>query len=202
MGKAEENKQLKKTKLLDTAMELFMTKGTAQTSVSDITTAAGVGKGTFYLYFKDKFSIEAQLISRHADAILTHALDSLKELPEKPETFEDKIIAIAEDVLSQLEKNPRYLRFINKNLSWGVFKGAVTKISEDDTYTSASALREMLAQGQEEWNQPDLLLYSIIELVSFTSYGVLLYNEPVPVDEYKKYLREYIRGIISVHKKN
>ena len=54
MGKLELNKKKKKDALFNTAFELFTTKGLTKTTISDIVDQAGVAKGTFYLYFKDK----------------------------------------------------------------------------------------------------------------------------------------------------
>ena len=54
MGKLELNKKRKKSALYNTAFELFTTKGLAKTTISDIVENAGVAKGTFYLYFKQK----------------------------------------------------------------------------------------------------------------------------------------------------
>ena len=50
----EGKKQEKRRALLDAAYELFLERGTAKTSVEDITSRAKVAKGTFYLYFQDK----------------------------------------------------------------------------------------------------------------------------------------------------
>ena len=58
MGKIEENKKEKKQALLHAAFELFTEKGIDNTSVSEIAKGAKLGKGTFYLYFKDKFEIQ------------------------------------------------------------------------------------------------------------------------------------------------
>ena len=55
MGRLEDNKKIKKDALLDAAFTLFTTKGINKTSISDIVSAAGVAKGTFYLYFVDKY---------------------------------------------------------------------------------------------------------------------------------------------------
>ena len=55
MGKAERNKKQKKDALLNTAFELFTSKGITDTTISNIVDRAGVAKGTFYLYFKDKY---------------------------------------------------------------------------------------------------------------------------------------------------
>ena len=59
MGKLEDNKKIKREAILDAAFLLFTTKGLTKTSVADITAAAGVAKGTFYLYFKDKYDLRA-----------------------------------------------------------------------------------------------------------------------------------------------
>lgn len=55
MSRLEVNKKKKKDALFHTAFELFTTKGLTKTTISDIADQAGVAKGTFYLYFKDKY---------------------------------------------------------------------------------------------------------------------------------------------------
>lgn len=201
MGKAEENKQQKRMRLLETAFQLFTTKGTSQTSISDIASAAGVGKGTFYLYFKDKDDIEARLIARRADQMFSHALEALRQHDGEALSFEDAIIHIVDDLLDQLQANHLLLKFINKNLSWGVFRSAITNLSADEDFSCYAALHQLLQQGQEDWEEPDLLLYSIIELTSSTCYSIILREDPVPMDVYRAYLNRYIRSIIAIHKK-
>ena len=41
--------------IVDTAIEVFYEKGYHNTTIKDITSAAGIAAGTFYLYFKNKF---------------------------------------------------------------------------------------------------------------------------------------------------
>ena len=53
MGKAEDKKLIKRTALLTHAFSLFMNNGIANTSISDITSHAGVAKGTFYYITKN-----------------------------------------------------------------------------------------------------------------------------------------------------
>ena len=47
------DKKDKENRLLATAFDLFTKKGVNNTSIQDIADSAGVGKGAFYLYFKD-----------------------------------------------------------------------------------------------------------------------------------------------------
>ncbi len=62
MGKVDENKKKKKEALFNAAYELFTTKGINSTAISDIVEKAAVAKGTFYLYFKDKYDVKNKLI--------------------------------------------------------------------------------------------------------------------------------------------
>ena len=57
MGKLDVKKKLKHESLLNTAFDLFTSQGIYKTSISDIVKKAGVAKGTFYLYFTDKYDL-------------------------------------------------------------------------------------------------------------------------------------------------
>ena len=66
MGKIDNNKQMKRESLLDSAFSLFIDNGFNKTSISDIVNNAGVAKGTFYLYFKDRrYLLQRRRYSRY-----------------------------------------------------------------------------------------------------------------------------------------
>ena len=60
MGKIDQNKKLKLEALLHSGFQLFTEKGVQNTTVSDIVNQAKLAKGTFYLYFKDKYEGSVQ----------------------------------------------------------------------------------------------------------------------------------------------
>lgn len=60
---SEEEKKKIKEKLLIAAKELFLLYGINKTNIVDITSKAGVGKGTFYSFFTSKGDIYMQLYS-------------------------------------------------------------------------------------------------------------------------------------------
>lgn len=191
MGKVAENKQQKEQNLLDTAFELFTTKGIAKTSIADIVERAGMAKGTFYLYFRDKYDIQQKLIIRKAEQVFHHALNHSDYRSRT--SFSDQLIAIVDDILDQLQTNPGLLRFINKNLSWGVFSRAMSRSDED----YLNVFRQILAESGEQLENPELLLYTIIELVSSTCHSVILDQDPVDLEQYKPYLYRSIRAILA-----
>ena len=129
MGKLENNKQQKRTSLLDTAFKLFTTQGVSKTSIAEISQKAGIAKGTFYLYFKDKYDIRNKLVSHEASKLFKNAVSAL-ELHIKEQqindhsftiTFTEEIIFIADHIINVLNTNQTLLTFISKNLSWGIF---------------------------------------------------------------------------------
>ena len=61
MTKRQENALKTRQKLIDTAEDLLKTNGFNALCVEDITKAAGVAKGTFYVYFKHKEDIVAEI---------------------------------------------------------------------------------------------------------------------------------------------
>ena len=78
MSKLEENKKKKKDALFSTAFELFTTKGINKTAISDIVEKAGVAKGTFYLYFTDKYDIRNKLVSHKATELFASAEEAME----------------------------------------------------------------------------------------------------------------------------
>lgn len=201
MGKLDNNKKKKRDSLLETAFQLFMTKGIQNTSVSDIAEQAGVAKGTFYLYFKDKHDIHNRLISHKSSQLFQNAVKEYQKLPEPIASFEERMIFFVDNIVNQLTENPRMLSFIAKNLSWGIFKNALTTPVKETDVDFRDVYREMLDEAPEEYAQPELMLFMIVELVSSTCYSSILYSEPVEINKLKPYLYASIRGIIHTCEK-
>lgn len=66
--------------LLEAARKVFAEKGIPGATVSDITEAAGVAKGTFYLYFESKEALLGALKERFVDDLIAHASSFLPRI--------------------------------------------------------------------------------------------------------------------------
>lgn len=197
MSKVDENKKQKKERLMDTAFQLFTTRGMMKTSISDIASAAGVAKGTFYLYFKDKLEIQDALVARKANELFRQAF---QRMPEDKVDVGDRIIFIVDDLLNQLQGNTMLLRFINKNLSWGLFSRMLERYAEKDDLDYMEQCYRLL-QDEDEWDRPDIMLFTIVELLGSTCYSVILERKPAELTAFKPYLYRNIRAIIECHRK-
>ncbi|MCI5723337.1 MAG: TetR/AcrR family transcriptional regulator [Erysipelotrichaceae bacterium] len=197
MGKLADNKEKKERSLLDSAYELFLNKGFENTVVSDIVMKAGVAKGTFYLYFKDKHQIRDVLIARTAEKFFLEALHALDQKMVKD--FSDQLIFIVDYIIDIMKNNPLLLRFVAKNLSWGIYQKAINHSNTGDK-TAYSLFLELVNSHKElKIEALDTMLFLIIELASSTSYRTILDNDPMTYEELKPYLNRSIRAIVKLH---
>ena len=205
MGKLENNKQQKLTSLLNTAFHLFTTKGVANTSIAEISQNAGIAKGTFYLYFKDKYDIRNRLISHESSKLFKNAVAKLKKYEtsckdnDTETAFEKKIIFIINHIIDELNANQTLLTFISKNLSWGIFKEALTTKVASDDINFKDVYYEMINDEKISLEEPEIMLFLIVELVSSTCYSAILYKQPADIDTIKPYLFNTVRAIIKEH---
>ena len=196
MSKIDHKKKMKREALLDTAFELFTKQGIHKTSISDIVQRAGVAKGTFYLYFKDKYDIHNRLIAGKAASIFREATADLERHPEIT-SVEDKIIFVTNYVIDLFEKDRSLLTFISKNLSWAIFKNVLINSREETDIDFHEVFIRLFDDSDIVYQNPEVLIFMIIEFVSATVYSSILYEEPLPMPEFRPYLNTAIRQIMK-----
>ena len=204
MNKVENKKKQKKDALLNAAFDIFTSIGINKTSISDIVQKAGVAKGTFYLYFADKYDLRNKLIVHKANKIFEKAETALNKTGITE--FDDRMIFFIDNILDQLTENKSLLNFISKNLSWGIFKNVIRQNVDKknrglEEETEPYDVLGWLRAGEElKFKNKDVLVYMIVELVSSTCYSAILYNEPVSIEELKPYIFETVREMIRLQR--
>ena len=195
-SKIEKNKEKKRERLLASATALFAEKNFNNTSISDIVNKARVAKGTFYLYFKDKYDIRNQIVQEISTDLFDDAVNELKKHPEITH-FDDSMIFIINHVIDALVANPTYLTLMNKDLSLGVYSQELTKILEETDHLS---LYELFKEGVERENlnikNIDITFFTIVELVGSTCFSCIVNKVPCPIEDYKPYLFDLIRTLL------
>jgi AcrR family transcriptional regulator len=194
MGKADQNKKLKMENLLNASFELFTSQGINKTSIQDIVNKAEVAKGTFYLYFKDKYDIRNRLIAHKSSQLFMQAYNALQK--KKITDFEGRLIFIMDYVLDELSANKGLLAFIYKDLSWAVFKKALTTPLSSEDIDFGKVYTDMINESGLKFRDPEVMLFMIIELVGSTGYSSIMYNDPISLEDLKPHLELAARSII------
>ena len=155
--KIDENKEEKEKKILDSSLKLFMKKGFKDTSVQDIVSDAGIAKGTFYLYFKDKYAVQDYLIAKKSHQLLTKAVAYVEK--QNIKRFDDRFIAVIDYIIDELNKNKLLLKMITKNLSYGLYNDKIASFLDD----SSMGIKELFENGLKERNikmkNPEVTLF-------------------------------------------
>jgi AcrR family transcriptional regulator len=116
MGRREDNKARKRADLQAAALSLFLRHGFSATSIEQIVAAAGVARGTFYLYFEDKEAVFRALVGGvldpAADALIEarQALDEATTADEATAAYERLGEALIEDVSGHMGQTLLYYR--------------------------------------------------------------------------------------------
>ncbi len=197
--KVLENKKIKEQKLLSSALELFSNSEIKDITIQDIVDKAGVAKGTFYLYFQDKYDIQNQLIHKESAKLF---LEANKKLDEMNITdFENRVIFLVDLVLTSLESNPFILRFIKRNLSTGLFQTQMDAVFQPNSYDLLNQFKNDAKACGHHFEDVDSIFYIIMEMVGSTCYSSITYQQPRPINEFKPQLFNCIRAILQQGKK-
>lgn len=195
MGRLDEKKRRKRTDLLNAAYELFTSQGIFDTSISDIVNKAKMAKGTFYLYFKDKYEMRTELVTQKAGELFSVVRKKMQN--EHYDTLEETVIHLVDIIIDELDADKTLLEFIAKNLRWGIFHQVLLEAKNEVSDSFFDWYSALLKASGREFRNHELMIYMIVELVNSTCYNVILYNEPVKLQELKEELFQIIPVIIK-----
>ena len=176
----------KRAQILDGAKRCFLSLGFEASSMNEITTEAGVSKGTLYVYFEDKEDLFAALIDREKSAVMSaaqHQLEVGTSIPDSLHRFgsyvtarltSDEVIRAQRMVLGVAERMPHIaLRF---------FSG--------DSFSAHHILQawldQRIAAGELRIEDTDLASRQFLELSMASIYKRRLFGnlpKPVPAKE-------------------
>lgn len=197
-SKIQQNKLNKKNSLIDAAFYLFTSRDLKDISISDITAKAGVAKGTFYQFFKDKYDLHDYLITFESRKILLKALNELGQNDFR--NFEDAIVFMINQVLKQLINAPLLLKLIRRNLSFGTLHAHLNLLSEEES-DLCTRFTEHARKCGIEYAQPKIIFTMIIELTGVICYDAIVENQPAPIEVVKPALFDAVRAILASGKR-
>ncbi|SFD33155.1 TetR/AcrR family transcriptional regulator [Clostridium uliginosum] len=190
-------KQLKEKQLFSAAYELFLKQGIEKTAINDIVKQAGVAKGTFYLYFKDKYDILNKLILKKSNYILSEALEATAN--ESIKCFGERTLFFIDHIITNLKNNVLLLKIINKNISWGLYRKAIMKPEEYEQVRKVTDIfiTNLVNEGMSK-EEAEMTLFMIIELVGSVCFTTIIFKEPTDIESIKPILFKKILSMIKV----
>lgn len=194
-SKILENKSIKIKKLHDAAYELFTSIGVHNTKIDDIVKNAGVAKGTFYLYFKDKYDLVDKIIIKKATALIQNALQAVAEKQKAgQDDFSNNVITFADYFVEFFKDNQKLLALIYKNLSWDLYQKAME--NQEMGGAVKTFIQHFNTHGTDT-ETAERRLFIIVSMVGAVCYNSIVLETPFGIDSMKPELYRSIARIIA-----
>ena len=169
---SEERRQ----QLLDVSRDLFVRDGYSGTPISAIVAAAGVAQGTFYVYFKSKQAVLAEL-RRQAFKRYAQALHEAAALPLPADArLVQIVLAMVRVVRDQLPLERVFREADSADaLARAAIEGRARLARE-----AAQLLRAGQDQGALISEAPEVTAHLIVALFDTVLFEVMAYDAPAP----------------------
>jgi len=166
-------------RIVKAAEEVFSQKGYRGTSVADIISRAGIGHGTFWLYFRNKDDLLRHLVQDmigefesfawyREDAVEKTAVDSVEDVE-----------SIIGDVTGVFERHSSIFPLIlHASLESGEFRGTLNELLQPFVRILEGKLKEHLEKGHCRDLDPRIAALIILNMVEFANLQWLVRGIP------------------------
>lgn len=168
--RGQESREARRGQIKQTALEVFSRKGYHETSVTDLVDAAGVARGTFYLYFDGKEAIFVELL----DELVGELRSSIRGIDTTPgaASMEEQLQGVVVRILRLVVEKRALTRIIFREAVGlhAVVDQRLRAFDDDIHAYVARALQLGVALGRTRSVDPEVGAVSIVgavrELVS------------------------------------
>lgn len=195
-ARLESKKMRKENALIEAAFDRFSQLGINDTTIDEIVRKAGVAKGTFYLYFRDKYDILDMIVVRKTSVLLRDAI--LETRSRGMDDRIERVLFFIDYLIEQLARDKLLMRIIHKNLSYSLYR----KVLNDPV--RGVELKKVVEEfksnvrcdgyGAEDTEH---LLFLLLEMTGSVCYSAIINDEPAPIEEMKPVLFKTIRKILA-----
>lgn len=182
----------KQQRLLNSAHDLFLTKGFKATSIADIANDANVAVGTFYNFYESKTAIFLQIYNSENERVKTEIINSLN-LTDEPLSLVRKLV---HEIISRSQNNLILQEwFTNPKLNTLIAKTNQNAIEDSLIYTT-------FIQLIDNWKKRDLLAQDMTKERILSLFNALIvidfHQSEVTTTDYVQVLDDLIIGMLRV----
>ena len=196
MSNIEEKKNLKRNKIIEAASKLFLDKSFASTAVDDVVKMAGVAKGTFYLYFKDKYDLLDQIISFKSAEVLRNGIVLLGEKEKVTDmSLTEKGIFLTDYIADYLFEHKDLAALLNKKLS-SCFRNLSSGENGDFSSLIDILVKGLAGEGFSD-TSARMRIYLVTDLVGSVCCDSILGRGPYSMEQIRPEMRKAVAGILG-----
>jgi AcrR family transcriptional regulator len=198
VSKITDKQKDKRISILDSAYDLFISKSFYNTSIDDVVKKAGVAKGTFYLYFKDKYDLMDRIVIRKSLDVLKSALNQLEVEKKKNDnnlSFSQQMLFLVSSIVDYMQNNKEFVMLIDKKLFSSL--GAFRSIEDQSLRESIDLLIDENIQNGISREETLRVIYVIVDMVGVVCCDAIIYESPFRLNEIKPTLLSAVEKILE-----
>lgn len=187
MDRLSEKKSQKREALLKSGLEFFLEHGVEVTSIDEIVKRAGVAKGTFYLYFKNKYDLLEQVILEQGYHALREAFDFLEQRKARESLSpEETLLCFTSYLIDYLAAHKSIAQLIRNHLSIGLF--FMERFENPEIKQRVEQLLAAVTNVTLPEHKARQVLYILVSMVGSICSDAILYGRPYTLDEIRPML--------------
>lgn len=187
MDRLSEKKSQKREALLKAGLEFFLEHGVEVTSIDDIVKRAGVAKGTFYLYFKNKYELLEQVILEEGYRALREAFNYLEQRKARESLSpEEMLLSFTSYLIDYLAAHKSIAQLIRNHLSIGLF--FMERFENPEIKQRVEQLLAAVTNVTLPERTARQVLYILVSMVGSICSDAILYGRPYTLDEIRPML--------------
>lgn len=177
----------RRREILDAAMRLFSEQGFHETTVEDAARAAGVAKGTIYLYFDSKEHILLALKRRFMDGLVEQLTDVIAEAIERLAAgeeidYRDVIDAIFEELIGYHCDNREAVEIVVRQSPGPDLVEEALDLEKDFLMLVTNAFIQAREVGLIETSDPEMTARLVNAAIRDNLATCLCYQEPADLN--------------------
>ena len=158
--------------LLRVGGELFESKGFRSTTIEDITSAAGVAKGTFYNYFQSKEELAIELVNQHEEL----GTAEIEQFFQTHQEIQDQVLAILSLAAEWIQHRPELtwvslIEQLKRDVNTKKYKKSLFRRMMTEAFTRGQATGEITLRRSPADLAIDLEGILIIHVARWYHYG-------------------------------
>lgn len=197
MPTAAENKHLKQLRILDAATRLFLDRSVTETAIDDVVRLAGVAKGTFYLYFRDKYDLLDQIVLRRTAMLFTESCRVMRARAEAGQLDRiEQIEFLTDEIIARLREDRKVTALIDKRFSACFSPKAMEEYPEMQTHIEY--LTDLLTTPDCTSAEAKKRLYVLADMIGCVCCDAILSERPYAIDELIPTIHSILRQLLEV----
>lgn len=186
----------KKRRILETAYTLFKTKSVNATAVDDVVKAAGIARGTFYLYFKDKTDLLDQIVFlKSTESMKALVSDVERRIGDDSMDFISGCRLFLDMYIDFLQAHKDVLTVVEKNLS-ACLKTFPSFFDSEAAAQYMKITERFIANGFTV-DDAHKTVYIVVDMVGSVCSDAILYERPFALNEIRARVTDAAVAVIK-----